>query len=159
MRPSAKALIAGAVIVGALIGAAAVAPAMDGGNVIKDRAAVMKQQAKDLHDVKGYLAGTGDQTGAAAAAADLTSTTRKIPDLFPPGSKAASPDGKYAPKPEIWSQWEKFLAAQKNAAAKADALLAAVKSRGKAEIQAAFAALGKNGCGGCHENFRTKLKD
>jgi cytochrome c556 len=159
MKSSAKVLVPSAMIVGALISAAATAPAMDGSQVIKDRATVMKQQAKGLGVVKAYFTGNGDPAAAAAAATDLTRTTRKIPDLFPPGSDAASPDGKYAPKPDIWSHWDKFLAAQKNAAAKADALLAAVKSGGKAEIQAAFADLGKNGCGGCHEHFRAKLKD
>jgi cytochrome c556 len=158
MRSLTKVLIPGAMIAGVLFGAAARAPAMDGSQVIKDRAALMKQQAKDLGAVKAYFTGKGNQAAAAAAAADLTRTTRKIPDLFPPGSDAASPDGKFAPKPEIWSQPDKFLAAQKNAAAKAEALLAAVNG-GKAEIQAAFADLGKNGCGGCHEHFRTKLKD
>jgi cytochrome c556 len=159
MRSLAKVLIPDAMIVGALIGAAATAPAMDGSQVIQDRAAVMKQQAKDLGIVKAFFTGKGDQAAAETAAADLTHTTRKIPNLFPPGSDAESPGGKFAPKPEIWSQWDKFLAAQKNAAAKADALLALVKSGGKAEIQAAFADFGKNGCGGCHEHFRTKLKD
>src|SRR6516165_7202727 len=115
MRSLAKLLTPGAMIAGALIGAAATAPAMDGSQVINDRAALMKQQAKDLNVVKAYFAGNGDQAAAAAAAADLTRTTRKIPDLFPPGSDAASPGGKFAPKPEIWSQWDKFLAAQRNA--------------------------------------------
>ena len=159
MRSLANVLIPGAMIVSALIGPAATAPAMDGSQVINDRAAVMKQQAKDLGVVKAYFSGNSDQAAAAAAAADLTRTTRKIPDLFPPGSDAASPGGKFAPKPEIWSQWDKFLAAQRNAAAKADALLASVKSGGKAKIRAAFADFGKNGCGGCHEHFRAKLKD
>ena len=152
-------LIARGMMVVALVGAAAASAAMDGSQVIEDRAALMKRQGKDLGVVKAYFTGKGDQAAAAAAANDLSRTTRKIPDLFPPGSDAASPDGKYAPKREIWSQWGKFLAAQKNAAAKADALLAAVTNGGKAEIQAAFADLGKNGCGGCHENFRKKLTD
>jgi cytochrome c556 len=153
-----KGVIAGSMIA-ALAAAAVSAPAMDGADVIKDRAAVMKQQAKNLGRVKAYFTGKGDQAAAAAAAADLTRTTGKIPDLFPPGSDAASPEGKFAPKPEIWIQWDKFLAAQKNASAKAEALLAAVERGGKAEIHAAFDDLGKNGCGGCHEHFRAKLKD
>jgi cytochrome c556 len=136
-------------IVGALIGAAATAPAMDDSQVVKDRAAVMKQQAKDLGVVKAHFTGKGDPAAAATATADLTHTTRKIPDLFPPGSDAAGPDGKFAPKPEIWSQWDKFLAAQKNAAAKADALdlkafldgLPAVSQTNRASRLAVFAAL------------------
>jgi cytochrome c556 len=78
--------------------------------------------------------------------------------MFPPGSAGASPDGKYAAKPAIWTNWDKFLAARKNAAGKVDVLLAAIKSGDKAQIQTAFADLGKNGCGGCHETFRETLK-
>jgi cytochrome c556 len=158
MRSLRKVVIAGSMIA-ALAAAAATAPAMDGADVIKDRAAVMKQQAKNLGRVKAYFTGKGDQATAMAAATELTRTTGKIPDLFPPGSNAAGPDGKFAPKAEIWSQWDKFLAAQKNAAAKAEALLTAVEHGGQADIQAAFNDLGKNGCSGCHEHFRAKLKD
>jgi cytochrome c556 len=89
----------------------------------------------------------------------LTQSTRKIPDAFPPGSGGPSPDGKFAAKPAIWSDWNKFLDAQKNAVSKADVLLAAVKSGDKASIQTAFGDLGKNGCGACHETFREKLQD
>jgi cytochrome c556 len=79
--------------------------------------------------------------------------------VFPPGSGATSADGKYATKPVIWTDWNKFLETQKTAAGKADILLAAVKSGEKATIQVAFGDLGKNGCGACHETFREKLKD
>ncbi len=79
--------------------------------------------------------------------------------MFPPGTGAPSPDGKFAPKPAVWTDWNKFLEAQKNAADKADALLVAVKSGDKTQIAAAFGDLGKNGCGACHETFREKLKD
>ena len=59
----------------------------------------------------------------------------------------------------MWTDWDKFLEAQKTAAAKADALLAAIKGGDKAAIQTAFADLGKNGCGACHTTFREKLKN
>ncbi|MBV8120032.1 MAG: cytochrome c, partial [Alphaproteobacteria bacterium] len=75
-----------------------------------------------------------------------------------PGTGKPSPDGDYAPKPAVWTDWNKFLGAQKGAAEKAEALLAAVKTGDKPAIQTAYADLGKNGCGGCHTNFREKLK-
>jgi cytochrome c556 len=148
-----------AVIAAAVVGAAVTALAQDNTQVIKDRQALMKRQAKDLGGIKAYLTGKTDQPTAEAAAADLTDTMKKIPTLFPPGSGAASPDGKYGPKPAIWTEWDKFLAARNTAAAKADALVAAVKSGAKTDIQAAFADLGKHGCGGCHESFRETLKN
>ena len=46
------------------------------------------------------------------------------------------------------------MAAQQNALSKAQALDAAVKTGDKAQIQTAFADIGKNGCNGCHDAFR-----
>ena len=136
-----------------------IAMAQDKEAVIKNREALMKEQGKDLGSVKAYTEGKGDLAQATAGATNLTQTTKKISDVFPPGTGGPSPSGKYAAKPAIWSDWNKFLEAQKIAGAKADALLVAVKSGNKTEVEAAFADLGKNGCGGCHETFREKLQD
>ncbi len=149
----------GTVLIVAVAGAGAMALAQDKDAILKDRQATMKQQGKDAGTVKGYLTGKADQAAAVAAATDLTKTTRKIPDLFPPGSGGPSPDGDFQPKPTVWTDWDKFLDAQKAAAAKADALLAAITAGDKAAIQTAFADLGKNGCGNCHTTFREKLKN
>jgi cytochrome c556 len=135
-----------------------IAPAQDKTAVIKDRETLMKGQAKNLGNVRAYLQGKADQSLAEPSATAVAESIQKIPSVFPPGSDAPSPDGKYAPKPEIWSDHAGFLAAQKNAETKAEALLAAVKAGDKPKIQTAFADLGKNGCGGCHEKFRETLK-
>jgi cytochrome c556 len=139
-----------------IIGAAL---AQDKEAVVKNREALMKEQAKDLGTVKAFTEGKADLVQAEAGAADLTQTTNKIPDAFPPGTGGPDSEGKFAAKPAIWSDWNKFLEAQKTAASKADALLAAVKSGNKTAVETAFADLGKNGCGACHETFREKLKD
>jgi cytochrome c556 len=149
----------GTVLIIAVAGAGAMALAQDKDAILKDRQATMKQQGKDAGTVKAFLTGKADQTAAVAAATELTKTTRKIPDLFPPGSGGPSPDGDFQPKPTVWTDWDKFLDAQKAAAAKADALLAAITAGDKAAIQTAFADLGKNGCGACHTTFREKLKN
>jgi cytochrome c556 len=124
------------------------------GGVIAQRADVMKHQAACLGVIHNYLIGKATKAQAEAAATDLTNTTRKIPDLFPEGSGGTSPDGKFATKPEIWSDWQGFLAAQSAAVQKSFALEAAVRTGNKRRITAAFADLGKNGCGGCHGKFR-----
>jgi cytochrome c556 len=149
----------GTILIIAVAGAGAMALAQDKDAILKDRQATMKQQGKDAGTVKAYLTGKADQPAALAAATDLTKTTKKIPDLFPPGSGGPSPDGDFQPKPTVWTDWDKFLDAQKVAAAKADALLAAITAGDKAAIQTAFADLGKNGCGACHTTFREKLKN
>ncbi len=160
MMSSVKRRVFGAVVGIAVVSVAAMsASALDVDAVVKQRQSTMKQQGKDMGSVKGFLDGKTDQTAAETAATGLTQSTRKIPDLFPPGTDKPSPSGDYAPKPAIWSGWDKFLDAQKAAVAKADVLLAAVKSGDKAAIQTAFADFGKNGCGACHTNFREKLKN
>ncbi len=158
MASSIRLQVLGATLVIALIGVTVSAMAADVDAVVKERQATMKQQGKNMGVVKAFIDGKSDQTAAVAAATDLTRTTQKIPELFPPGTDKPSPSGDYAPKPAIWTNWSKFIEAQKAAAAKADALLAAVKAGDKAAIQTAFADLGKNGCGNCHTNFREKLK-
>jgi cytochrome c556 len=139
-------------------GASGVALGQDKETVIKDRQATMKEQGKDIGAVKAYLDGKGDLAQAKAGAAGLTQTTKKIPQLFPPGTGGPNPTGDYAAKPLIWTDWDKFLDAQKAAAAKADALLVAVNSGEKTAIETAFNDLGKNGCGGCHTTFREKIE-
>ena len=148
-----------AALIFAFSGIVGAAVAQDKEAVIKNREALMKDQAKNLGAVKAYTEGKADLAQAEAGAANLTQTTSKIPGAFPPGTGGPDPDGKFATKPAIWSDWDKFLAAQKTAASKADALLAAVKSGDKEKVAAAFGDLGKNGCGACHETFREKLKD
>jgi cytochrome c556 len=148
-----------AALIVAVFGAVGASAAIDVGAILKQRQDTMKQQGKDMGAVSNFLKGKGDLAAAQTAATGLTQTTVKIPDLFPPGTDKPSPDGDYGPKAAIWTDWNKFLDAQKAAASKADALLAAVKTGDKAKIQAAFADLGKNGCGNCHTNFREKLKN
>jgi cytochrome c556 len=148
----------GGVLTIALAGVTAVAFAQDKETVLKNRTALMKEQGKDVQNIKAFIDGKGDLTQAKDGAANLTQTMKKIPDLFPPGTGGPNATGDYVAKPVIWSDWNKFLDAQKTAAAKADALLVAVNGGEKTAIEAAFADLGKNGCGGCHTTFREKIE-
>jgi cytochrome c556 len=159
MKSSTKRSALAAALVFALVGLSGIALAQDKEAVLKNREALMKGQGKDVGSVKAYIDGKGDLAQAEAGAVKLTESTKKIPDMFPPGTGGTDADGKYGTKPVIWSDWNKFLDVQKTAAAKADALLVAVKSGDKAAIQTAFGDLGKNGCGACHETFRETLKN
>ena len=148
----------GLVLVVGMAGLSAASLAQDKETVLKSRQEAMKEQGKDVGAVKAYLEGKGDLAQAKTGAANLTQTTKKIPELFPPGTGGPNPTGDYVAKPEIWTDWNKFLDAQKTAASKADALLVAVNSGDKAAIEAAFNDLGKNGCGACHTTFREKIE-
>jgi cytochrome c556 len=141
----------------ALAAAGASAAPANKQQILKERQALMKRQAHDLGTIKGYLGGKLDQAKATAAAVDLTRTMHKIPAVFPPGTAGPSPDGKFAAKPAIWTDWKDFLAHRNTAAAKVDTLVAAVKSGNKARIKTAFIDLGKHGCGACHGKFREKI--
>ena len=158
MKSSIKLFVAAATVALALIGIGGAA-AQDKETIIKNRETLMKGQGKDVGAVKAYIDGKGELAQADAGAAGLAQSTKKIADVFPPGTGGPNSDGKYATKPAIWTDWSKFLDAQKTAAEKAEVLLVAVKSGDKAKIEAAFGDLGKNGCGACHQTFREKLKD
>ncbi len=83
----------GAALACVLAVAAGAATAQDKDAVIKNRAALMKEQGKDLGSVKAFLEGKGDQAAAEAGAAGLVQTMKKIPDLFPPGTGGPDPTG------------------------------------------------------------------
>ena len=156
MRSSLKLVALGAMLaIGAANATSALAAEKD--QIIKDRQSLMKQQGADLGAIKNFLDDKGDLAKATASATDLTQTMKKIPDVFPPGSEGPNPEGKFAPKAEVWSDWKGFLEVRDAAAAKADALLVAGKGGDKAAIQTAFAATGKDGCGGCHGKYREEL--
>src|SRR5271167_1112610 len=147
MKSSTKQSMLAAALIFTLAGLCGIALAQDKEAVLKNREALMKGQAKDLGSVKAYTDGKADMAQAETSAVNLTQSTKKISEVFPPGSAATSSDGKYGTKPAIWSDWNKFLDAQKNAASKADALLVAVKSGDKEKVSVAFSDLGKNEIG------------
>lgn len=157
MRSSRLILAVAATLAIGFVGMAG-APAADKEQVLKDRQARMKEQGADMGAIKGFLDGKNDQAKAVAAATDLVQSLVTLTEVFPQGTAGPSPDGKYATKPDVWSDWDGFNAARSTAAGKADGLMAATKTGDKAAIQAAFADLGKNGCGGCHSKFREEIK-
>jgi cytochrome c556 len=148
----------GAMAAVVFVGVTGIALAQDKETVLKDRQATMKEQGKDMQNVKAFLDGKGGLAQAKESAVDLTHTTNKIPALFPPGTGGPNPTGDYVAKPVIWNEWDKFITAQKTAAAKAEALVVAVNSGDKTAIEAAYGDLGKNGCGNCHTTFREKIE-
>ena len=69
-------------------------------------------------------------------------------------AKGTGPEaGKTRALPEIWTKADDFTAAQKMFSDRAPKLLAAVKARDAAGVQAAFKEVGGS-CKNCHDNFR-----
>ena len=151
MRPSTVAVALSLVVAA---GSFAVAQAQDAAQVIAKRQDAMKAQGKDMAAIKAYTEDKGDIAAAKAAGAQLTQTIPSIPSLFPAKTSMADYPGKTYAKPEIWAEWDKFVAAVNTANQKAAALNAALASGDKAAVTAAFGAMGKEGCGGCHTPFR-----
>jgi cytochrome c556 len=138
------------------IGAATSIAAVAQDKVIADRQDFMKKQTREWIVVRNYLQGNADQQAATAAVDSLAKLVPDVPNHFPPGTAGPAPDGKYATKPEVWSQHDKFLAAEKKVTDQVAALGAAVKSGDKAKAEVAFKEL--DGCNACHNDFRAKLQ-
>jgi cytochrome c556 len=140
------------------IGAAAsiAALAQDKDKAIAERQDFMKKQIREWIVVRNYIQGNADQQAATAAMDNLAKLVPDVPNHFPPGTAGPTPDGKWATKPEVWTQHDKFLAAEKKVTDQVAALGTAVKSGDKAKVEVAFKEL--DGCNACHDGFRAKLQ-
>jgi len=130
--------------------------AVDKDQVIKDRQDAMKEQGRQAVIIRNYSEGKADQAAALAAVDALTKSLLDVPKLFPNGTDGPTPDGKWATKPEVWSEHDKFLAAVKQVSDQITAIDAAVKAGDTAKVAADFKELGF--CKACHDDFRAKLQ-
>lgn len=122
-------------------------------DIYKEREALMKGFGQRMGVVKGVVVeGKGTLADAATAASEIAASAGKIPSEFPEGTNA----GESEALPVIWQQWPDFQNHAKTMEELAGKLAAAAGSGDKAATLAAFANLGKNGCGGCHETYRKK---
>jgi cytochrome c556 len=164
MASSAKWLALPAFVIG--IGLYAGAARSDDAAAIESRQDHMKAQSKDLGAIKAFTEDRGELAAAQTAGADLVTRIAKIPDLFPKGTGMDAYPGKSFAKPAIWTEPEKFQAADKNALTLAETLNTALKGGDKAAITAAYANMGRDfwgtaspnpgACGGCHGTFTQK---
>ena len=155
MKAATKYLVLGTVLIAFGLGPGA-AWSQDAMEIITKRQDAMKGQGKAFAAIKAFTEDKGDLAAAQAGGADLLKSVPTIPGLFPPKSGMAEYPGKSYAKPEIWAEGEKFSNAQRTALSKAVALNTALQSGDKAAITAAFGAMGKDGCAGCHTPYREK---
>jgi cytochrome c556 len=83
--------------------------------------------------------------------ASFEDAATKAPSLFPDNSKTG---GDTAADPKIWENIDDFKA--RLAKFGTDAKDAIAKVNDLDSFKAAFGAIGKNDCGGCHEKYRVK---
>lgn len=121
---------------------------------IKARQGEMDAMGKRMNAIKEtVIEGKGGTLAEVAAHAEsIAGKLPQVPSWFPPGSDQG-PEETWA-LPKIWQDFAGFEAAARNARALADRLVAAAKSGDRSATVQAFAALGKEGCGGCHTPYR-----
>jgi cytochrome c556 len=137
----------------------ALALAEDTPPVIKERQALMKQQAAGLKAIQAYVSGETDRDTAVAKVNELLSIPAKITGLFPPGTSTADfPGGTHA-KPEIWDHWDRFKDVPSVLRRAEEKLAIAIKTGSKQDVLDELDAVGRNGCGACHTYFRSPLTE
>ena len=150
-----KAKLAVLLAAGAGLGLVSMAAAQEKGakGVVAVRQATMEANAKHVGAIKFIL--TEEPTlikHVAFHARAIAGAAEHAPEMFPQGSTQAPTDA----LPAIWEKPDQFRQAAERAHGLAEKLAETAEGGDVQATQAAFGALGKEGCGGCHETFRKK---
>jgi cytochrome c556 len=124
---------------------------------IKERKELMKNNADQAKIGAAMVKGEEpfDLAKAQKIFAAFENTATKAPALFPDNSiDQATADDPYTAKPEIWQNIDDFKA--RLAKFGDDAKAASTNLKDLNSFKAAFANIGKNDCGGCHDKYRLK---
>jgi cytochrome c556 len=122
-------------------------------DIYQEREALMKGFGKQMGVVKGVVVeGKGTLADVVTAAQAIETGDAKIPSMFPQGTNS----GESEALPVIWEKWSDFETQAAKMGELAGKLEQAAASGDQSATLAAFGALGKDGCGGCHEVFRQK---
>jgi cytochrome c556 len=146
-------LLALAAVGGLLAGSAAVAQEKKATGVVAVRQSTMKAQADHMNAIKAILTEYPQLLSNVSAHADaIHNTSQHIPEMFPQGSDQPPTEA----LPAIWKDPQGFKTAAQHTEELAKKLRDTAAGGNAQATLAAFAELGKNGCGGCHEKFRKK---
>ena len=124
---------------------------------VKDRQELMKSIGGNMKTVADFLKGEGGTSDEAmAAASKINELAATIPSAFQMEASLDEMDavGKNRGKPEIWLNWDGFVDAAETLEDTSATLVSAFQGGDNGAIQEAFGNMGKNGCGGCHNDFR-----
>lgn len=132
--------------------------AQDAATTLKNRQEAMKGFGGNMKAINEFVEkGAGTPADVEAKAEAIEQGSKQIVALFPAGTGMDDGVGKTGAKKEIWDKPDDFKAAAEKMGMLAEDLEEAAESGDKQSIADAFAALGKEGCGGCHQTFRAKL--
>ena len=117
--------------------------------------AQMKETGKNAGALGAMIKGEKpyDQAAVDAALAKFEDTGKKLPTLFPEGTKGLKPDGDYSASPKIWEDkagFDEHIASFAKTVAEAKG-----KIKDLDTLKAELPVIGKQ-CGGCHETYRVK---
>jgi cytochrome c556 len=124
---------------------------------IKERKKLMKNNADQGKIGAAMVKGEEpfDLAKAQKILAAFEDTATKAPALFPDNSiDQATADDPYTAKPEIWQNMDDFK--KRFTKFGDDAKAASTTVKDLDSFKAAFANIGKNDCGGCHDKYRLK---
>jgi cytochrome c556 len=147
--------LAAGVALGVLAGTAAPSRALEPGEAIALREAMMDSMGAHMGAIKAAI-GAGNGKMVAAQARALAALAPTLPYVFPKGS---GPDaGKTRAQANIWTDWDKFKGIAMTLQTEAVALMKVAGTNDKAKMAAQFGKMAKMGCGACHGSFRAKKK-
>lgn len=130
--------------------------------VIAERRIAMLALGKDMKLIAGYLRkNKGGPEDVLVAATRMANIAKSTPGLFLEGTSLKTYPGVTGAKPNIFDDRKVgFTKLSTQLASLAINLqkIAATSGASKDEIGAAFSAVGRMGCGGCHKNYRKKLR-
>lgn len=127
--------------------------------IIKQRQALMKQQAEALKIIQNYVSGGADRDTAIAKVTELLTSPPRITALFPAGTSTVEFPGATHAKPEIWAQWDRFKDVPGVLQRAEQRLADAIKTGSKQDVLDELDTVGRTGCGACHTYFRAPLDD
>ena len=129
-------------------------------NVVKYRKAFMGANGAHITMIAAVVKGEvsfGDiATNAQALAEQGKLLTANLEQLFPEGTAKGETGEKSAALPVIWEKWGEFEQAAQKFEEESAKLVEATEGGDQTAIAQQLAALGKQGCGNCHETFREK---
>jgi cytochrome c556 len=145
---------AAAALLATTMGTAAFA-ADEPANIIKYRQAFMKANGAHITMVaamvKDEVSWDDELVGHAHA---LHEQSQHLLRLFPEGTGKDETEVKSAALPVIWERWDEFQQAAESFEQESAKLVEAAEGGDQTAIAQQLAALGKQGCGNCHETFR-----
>jgi cytochrome c556 len=143
------------------LGAAVAFAADEPANVVKYRKAFMGANGAHITMiaavVKGEVSLTDEVPAHAHALAEQGKLlTANLQKLFPEGTAKGETGEESAALPAIWEKWDEFAQAAQKFEEESAKFAEVAEGGDMAAIGQQLGALGKQGCGGCHETFREK---